>query len=480
LSEQSTLSRRVRAIVLIALAMILTWQVVTRSLAAHLALAAPETSLSLRANDPVALLNLADSRLNSARQGEQPAARTSKTALPGGPGTERPTNDGLRLWADLALKSLDKSVGHTRDVERPAGAVEPSRASGPDHETSNQVRMWTELALGNEPLNTRALRILAQIADGAGDEERVSRFMRAAAQGSIRESAAVYWLMRKSYENRDYATTIYSADALLRTRSQTMPYVLPTLVQLAQNKDSSDEFKKTLANNPPWRSAFFSALPRGVTDARTPLELLLAIKDTPTPPTTADLRDYLSVLIEHKLYELAYYAWLQFLPPEQLSSTGLLFNGSFEVTPSGLPFDWAIRPGAGVTIDILPRPDQDGRRALYIEFGQGRVEFNGVSQLIMLAPGTYQFKGQYKGELVGRRGLVWRVSCAGGKSELIGESVMTIGAAPRWKDIELSFTVPDTDCRVQHLRLVLDARMASEQLVSGSVWYDELQISRVP
>jgi hypothetical protein len=211
-----------------------------------------------------------------------------------------------------------------------------------------------------------------------------------------------------------------------------------------------------------------------------PLDLLLAIKDTPTPPTTADLRDYLSVLIDHKLYELAYYAWLQFLSPEQLSSTGLLFNGGFEAMPSGLPFDWIIRPGAGVTIDIMTRPDEDGLRALYIEFGQGRVEFNGVSQLIMLAPGNYRFKGQYRGELVGRRGLVWRVSCAGGKGGAIGESQMTAGAAPRWKDIEWTFTVPDADCRAQQLRLELDARMASEQLVSGSIWYDELRISRIP
>jgi hypothetical protein len=371
-------------------------------------------------------------------------------------------------------------VGQTREVKRPAGPDEPPRASGPDRETSDQVRKWTELALSNDPLNARALRILAQVADATGDEARVSKLMRAAAQGSIRESVAVYWLMCKSFESRDYATTIYSADALLRTRSQIMPYVLPTLVQLAQSTDASGELKKVLASNPPWRSAFFSALPRGVTDARTPLELLLSIKDTPTPPTTADLRDYLGVLIDNKLYELAYYAWLQFLPPEQLSSTGLLFNGSFEVTPSGLPFDWVIRPGAGVTIDIVARPDQDGRRALYIEFGHGRAEFNGVSQLILLAPGTYQFKGQYRGELVGRRGLVWRVSCVDGKGGPIGESPMTTGATPRWKDVELSFTVPDADCRAQQIRLELDARMASEQLVSGSIWYDELQIIRIP
>jgi len=170
---------------------------------------------------------------------------------------------------------------------------------------------------------------------------------------------------------------------------------------------------------------------------------------------------------------------LQFLPPGQLSSTGLLFNGSFEVTPSGLPFDWVIIPGAGVTIDITNRPDRDGQRALLIEFGHGRVEFGGIRQLTMLAPGTYEFKGKYKGEVLGKRGLVWRVACADTPAAPIGASSMALGASPRWKDVDFTFTVPDQNCRAQQIRLEHDARMPSEQLVTGAIWYDELRIARL-
>jgi hypothetical protein len=253
---------------------------------------------------------------------------------------------------------------------------------------------------------------------------------------------------------------------------------MPTLLQLAENKTASGELKTVLLGNPPWRSQFLAALASKAADARAPLELLLAIKDTRTPPTAGDLQSYVSALIARKNYELAYYAWLQFLPPEQLSSTGFLFNGSFELQPSGLPFDWVFNAGAGVTIDIADRRDRDGQRALLIEFGHGRVEFGGVLQLTMLAPGTYEFRGKYRGEIVGKRGLVWRIACVGAPNALIGESVMAWGASPKWKDIEFSFTVPDSDCRAQQVRLELDARMASEQLVSGSIWYDELRIAR--
>jgi hypothetical protein len=264
---------------------------------------------------------------------------------------------------------------------------------------------------------------------------------------------------------------------LLRTQPDVLPYVVPTLSQLAENKDASSAVKKLLANNPPWRAQFFSALPNSISDARTPLELLLSIKGIPTPPVAGDLHAYLNFLIVHNFYDLAYYAWLQFLPPEQLSSVGLLFNGSFEFGPSGLPFDWVITPGQGVTVDIAARPE-NGQRGLMIEFGYGRVEFQGVTQLIMLPPGAYEFKGKYKGEVVGRRGLEWRITCASGNSPPLGKSPIVIGVTPVWKDFEFSFTVPSTDCRAQYVRLTLDARSASEQLISGAIWYSELRIAR--
>jgi hypothetical protein len=252
---------------------------------------------------------------------------------------------------------------------------------------------------------------------------------------------------------------------------------MPTLARIAEDTKANGELKQMLATNPPWRPQFFSGLLRTIADARTPLDLMLSIKDTPTPPSTADVRDYLDLLIRNNFHELAYYVWLQFLPPEQLASAGLLFNGDFESRPSSLPFDWVISAGAGVTIDFARRPDDPGQHALLIEFGHGRADFRGVAQTIMLPPGSYLFKGQYRGQLIGRRGLEWRISCAGVENP-IAKTPMTAGNAAQWAEFSIPFAVPDADCRAQQVRLVLDARSASEQLVSGSMWYDKLQIVR--
>ena len=137
-----------------------------------------------------------------------------------------------------------------------------------------------------------------------------------------------------------------------------------------------------------------------------------------------------------------------------------------------------ISRGSGVTIDLIERPDKQNAHALSLEFGPGRADFDGVSQLLMLAPGSYRLTGQYKGEIEGRRGLQWRVTCAGGEGAPLAESSMFLGMAPTWTEFAVAFTVPDADCRAQELRLVLAARSASEQLVSGSIWYDELRVVR--
>jgi hypothetical protein len=467
-----------RVAVFTAVAVILAWQVTTRSLAAYLASAAPESALRLHATDARALLalaerNLAQSQAEAARRAGPPTADPNVREKGE---TERGANR-LRLWAEQALRTAEGNAGEVGAAERQTAAGQPV-PSGPSPQAREQMRAWTEVALASDPLNARALSVMGQLAYAAGDEAGMARFFQAAARRSIRESVALYWLMRKSYETRDYATALYCADALLRTRSQAASYVMPVLLHMAENRSANGGLKQALIDNPPWRPSFLSLLGQKAADPRATLELLLAIRETTNPPTMMELRNFIGSLIGRKEYELAYYAWLQFLPQEQLSSMGLLFNGSFEVRPSGLPFDWVIGEGQGVTVETAERPDRDGQRALFIEFGHGRIEFPGVQQLTMLAPGSYEFKGRYKGEIIGKRGLVWRIACADKPGSPIGESAMATGASPKWKEVEFAFTVPDAGCRAQQVRLEHDARMPSEQMVTGSIWYDELRIVR--
>ena len=74
------------------------------------------------------------------------------------------------------------------------------------------------------------------------------------------------------------------------------------------------------------------------------------------------------------------------------------------------------------------------------------------------------------------RSTAWlaRILCG---SNSLGESRPVMGTEPSWEEFEVSFTVPE-DCPAQTIKLALDARSASETFVSGSIWYDDLGISR--
>jgi hypothetical protein len=462
--ERASRRLRYRIWILIPLAAFLLWEVVTRSVAAYLADSRPELALHLWSTNSTALLNLAEKKLNF----DRPIKVEPVVAAPSSAGEQ---SSGSNIVPSAQEPDL---AGQSHQT-----ASEPvfSASGGADAQADALIRSWAELALLNDPLNARAFRILGQLADRAPDEERTRMLMQGAVRRSLRESVAVYWMMQKSYKKQDYRAAIRYADVLLRTRPQVLIQVMPMLGRIAENQDGNAELKQLLASNPPWRPQFFYYFPLTITDARTPLDFFLSLRNSTTSPTAADVRSYLDFLVRHGFYELAYFTWLQFLPAEQLSKAGRLFNGSFETRPSGLPFDWVLSLGKGVTPKIAARSD-GSEHGLFLKFGPGRVDFPGIAQLVVLPPGEYHLQGKYKIDIVGQRGLQWHITCASGLNTPIGESPLFNGTGSEWRDFEVSFTVPNTDCPAQYVRLGSGARSASEQFISGSIWYDDLRIVR--
>ena len=76
-SQDASLSPRLRLIILAPLALFLVWEVITRSVVAYLAGANPDMAVRLRSDYPTALLNLAYDRLSS-----DPSAKSIEPAAP--------------------------------------------------------------------------------------------------------------------------------------------------------------------------------------------------------------------------------------------------------------------------------------------------------------------------------------------------------------------------------------------------------------
>ena len=411
------------------------------------------------------------------------------------PNALAPTHPGAALWLDAGHSRALRESAHDQHVEWLKLAPVPTKADpNPSPLPPAQIERRAALAaslrdsaeriLAREPANASAHRLLGELAE---DAEDVRGHMQTALANSRREWVAALWLMRDAAARQKPVEAIHYADLLLRAHPQRLGMAMRELAALAEDATARPALATVLAHQPPppWRRELLRRLPRHVRDLRNPLALMLALNAAGSPPTAAEQEPYLNQLLNTQLGELAYYTWLQFLPPETRATLELVTNGGFEGEPSGLPFDWKIsgKP-ANVSVRIedangpaLTTGQRAGSRMLHVEFGNGRVQFPAVDQLLALSPGRYELTGQQLVNVTAVRGLRWRLSCLAKAAPRLGETEMATGFGRAWQSFTLTVEVPaDGSCPVQKLHLVHDARSASEQFAKGEAWFDNLRL----
>lgn len=418
----------IRAIALAAVGAVLGWLVVTHSLAAYLATAAPELVVMTT-----------------------------------------PRSAALQSAAESELASLRKALARHQ----------PDRRLTPEQSAAlARITSYSALALARDPLSARAVRMLGEAAQLGGDDRMAARLMEEAARRSIREPVAVVHWMQESLRSGRLAETLAAAEIVLATEPNLAQLGIEAMVRLAETEAGRPLLIRRLLEDPPWRTLLLVGMTSYITDARTPLQILMALDDAGKPPQGRELTDYLSFLIGRGFHDIAHYAWLRHLPQEELARAGFLFNGDFGRRPSGSPMDWVLKNGHGADVAIVPHGANPQDMALRVELGPGRVQFGEVRQRLLLAAGNYVLSGQTRGVLNGRRGLRWQIACADREPRTVAETVMTLGTSNAWRELEAGFTIPELDCRSQILRLVHDARHTAEQFVTGVIWYDNLKITR--
>ena len=248
MSHDANLSRRLRLLILAPLALFLVWEVITRSVVAYLADANPEMAVRLRSNYPTALLNLAYDGLS-----RDPSAKNIEPVAP------LPRDGSSRLT--IAAKGMQSAKDIDLTVRPEPVSGDSALSTATDSRALAQLRSWVERALLEDPLNARAFRILGQLSRGTLQ----ATLMQAAARRSLLESEAVFWVMRKNYEDGDYRSAGRYAEILLRTRPSSKTAVqaaMAVLGKIAETPATSGELKQLLASNPRWRSQFFTTSSR--------------------------------------------------------------------------------------------------------------------------------------------------------------------------------------------------------------------------
>jgi hypothetical protein len=431
----------------------LVWLVLAKSLPFALAPSSPDLALALDPSNPAALVAKAQE------------IRNELLAL-GSPWPEQNR-------AEAGAPSSQRSQFSARLPETNGG--------GPDEQPhkqrealQNEIRELATRAIAKDPLNAEAYRFLAEM---TADPDRARMLMQEAVNRSRRESVAVFWLLNDSFYRKDYQVSLEHADILLRTRPELGDYALSYVSFIAEDPKGFPLVVQALVENPGWRKHFFGFLPRRMRGGDVPLELAAALKEKGSPVSAEELAPLLDALIRDNRVDAAYNLWLQYLPEADLAGVGLLTNGNFEKRPSGLPFDWRIASGLNAAAELTPSDGAGG--VLHVRFGSGRVRFPELTQVVFLAPGRYRLEGKLRGRIVARRGLRWQIHCATGARRPLGETEMLMGDALQGRIFTLDAEVPaGDDCVGQIVRLFHDSRSASEELISGEVWFEGLHLER--
>ncbi|HWJ72951.1 MAG TPA: hypothetical protein VNX29_07285 [Kaistia sp.] len=345
----------------------------------------------------------------------------------------------------------------------------------------DEARAAANRALELSPLNIGALDILAYAAATAGDTAAVARYRNLIYERTKRHTPTLRWKFDDAVVARDFPAATDAAKAMLRQDIQQPDsrYMMAALVSLTNDPQARPFIRAAVSEPSPWRRPFLELFAsRGDPDLFPDFMASLP----PVDPTRLSMSwsVYFDRLIKGGASRQAYVIWTSLLPPDQMQSLSLLYNGGFESPASGLPFDWTVTKARGMEIVADTDDPGEGTSSLRVTFGGAPIDFRNVRQTLILDPGRYRISGMTKTQnLVTNRGVSWGVYCNGTRAETQLVSSPSFSGTSGWTRFSVDFDVPPQYCEYQTVRLELPARIDAERRIQGTLWVDDLSIASV-
>lgn len=324
------------------------------------------------------------------------------------------------------------------------------------------------------PADGRGYRLLAQVAEARGQQDRTATLYAIAARRSPGDLQARAWLAQRAFAAGDYRAALQHIDRVLRTSGGAQARLFPVLARLAEDPGFADALAQALATRPPWRDGLLATLHAVDQPGTRAADQVLAGLQRRNALDPGTSQAWIEALIRQNRWGEAFALWAA-----PYAAAGrrlpLLFNGDFAEEPQGAGFDWRIPSVAGVVVSIEPR---ESGGALHLRFLGRRIPGGPLaSHALMLAPGAYQMQWSERMDaLRADEGLAWRVSCAG-QAQPLAEADSRMGSRP-WLERTLVFTVPAGGCHGQWLELASTGNADAGQMVSGGAWYASVKVTR--
>ena len=377
----------------------------------------------------------------------------------------------LMAWAVVGLARVDTDWGAPAGSERLVRAIDAQHVDG-KHAPQPADAMRATAMLHDSPIDGRAWRVLAQLADASGDKARADIFYAIAVRRAPRDRPTRAALIDRAFAGNDLSAGFAQLDALLRVAPLAGPPTLRALMPSLADARVQDAFVARLASNPPWRGMLLPALKDPATDPAVALGLLARL-GRESPLTAAETDARIGLLQRTGQDAGARQLWLSTLPADARGEGGRVFDGGFEHPDITGAYGWRLAPSPGVDIGSDDGAPAQGRRALAIRFGGRAIGAIGLEQSLALDPGAYRLAFDADNATDAQRPIAWRLLCRNG-TELLSQPLPSAGQRG-WQHVTADFQVP-AGCSGQVLRLELLARSRLDRQLSGTLRLDGVRI----
>lgn len=325
-------------------------------------------------------------------------------------------------------------------------------------------------ALGVSPFDVRAMRIAGLATAESGDTAAADELLTLAGNWSLRDTPTHAWLISQRLRQGSYTSAFAHADTIARRSldAQSRIFNLFTTAALADPR-SVPVITRLLGQRPPWRWAYVKSLAETRGGDAILAAMAVSLKDT----DGRFQQDELQLLFGRWLAEgrIPAIAWLR---GQLVDKVALVENGDFSAVDGTPPFSWRLIPASGVTEDIVEDDLQAGNTALRVE-ASGWPTDRMVEQLLLLPPGAYSLKGEWRPETAAeQRGFEWSVRCFEDSREVGVWRTPETGASDKWMAFRTDVVVPATGCTAQWLQLRSWNREEGGRAAS---WFDRLSVA---
>ena len=246
------------------------------------------------------------------------------------------------------------------------------------------VAQAARTSLARQPLNTRAVRLLAFAEESAGKSKHASELFHLSEQVSRRDLGTQLWLIEAAVNRNDMRTALDHYDIALRTYDTAQVILFPVLTAAADDAEVRAAMVPVLRRHPPWLADFIKY---AATKSDTPSSVATLLAQAGPVIPAAKSQAVASELVARLATSanpqsaLTYYRTLPGADPRKIVATGF---SAATTDRRFVPLTWEVVAGgsSGATVE-----SNGNALRLFASAGERSVV---LRRILFLSPGSYR------------------------------------------------------------------------------------------